>query len=126
MSLYLPKEIWECIYSFDSTYHEIYGQCLQEMTAHFNYNRTICLLNSLFIQNVFHNNDHLFGNDVYHNINIQRPNLIQYIKRFMNNRYYRNADTLRNNLDHYRYRYNANPCCEYCKSIKHKLYTKPY
>lgn len=114
--VYFPPEIFRIIYSYDATYKNIYKECIQEMTSIFNYNRCICLLNSLFYKT------HYGNLSTYHEI-YSKNTLAQYVrnhaKRFKHICF---TDV----LDHYRAIYNQITCCRYCRSVKGRLYVKNY
>lgn len=100
----LPNELWCTIYLFDTTYKYVYDQCMKEMNARFTYNRNVCMLNSLFLQN---------------------KTSVKSIKRHMK-MYIGKLDLLMNILNHYTNIYFPNDCCIYCKSVKKHSYVQKY
>mgnify|MGYP004306340185 CR=1 FL=1 len=110
--VYFPPEIFRIIYGFDPTYKTVYKECIQEMKAKFHYNRCICLLNSLFRQNLFRFSDM----KKYYTF---PPYVRSHAKRHKNVNF-------ANILDYYRIVYDEIKCCRYCRETKGKLYMTRY
>ena len=110
--VYFPPEIFRIIYGFDPTYKTVYKECIEEMTAKFNYNRCICLLNSLFRQNLYCFHDM----KKYYTFPLHVRN---HAKKYKN-------VIFSNILEYYRIVYDEIKCCRYCCKVKSKLYVTHY
>ena len=119
---YFPNEIWRHIYDYDCTKKKCFNECLQEMVAHFQYNRIVCLLTNLFLKNSFYHNDYLFQNDIYDNSFLTKRTLLRYIVHCMKSPYYSNPYLVNSNMNYFRLSYKHAICCRYCKAFKKKLY----
>ena len=110
--VYFPPEIYRIIYGFDPTYKTVYKECIQEMKAKFNYNRCICLLNSIFYKNSF-----------YHHDTRKYNSIPQFVRNHALRHKHVDFSII---MDYFRIMYHQITCCVYCRKTKGKLYVVNY